>query len=134
MLQSFMPRVGRVVPMARAVAAAKGYGGISPREAIPAADRERDRGPAPAQVRPRRESHLAKPQICPPRPRIRRGTAVTGLSGTSKPTLDLVELRGFELLTPSMRTQCATGQTGQVTASAQVSGLRTATVTASEAA
>ena len=45
-----------------------------------------------------------------------------------------VELRGFEPLTPSMRIQCATGQTGQVTTSAQVSGLRTVTITASEAA
>ena len=45
-----------------------------------------------------------------------------------------VELRGFEPLTPSMRTQCSTGQTGQVTVSAQVSGLRTATLTASGAA
>jgi hypothetical protein len=33
-----------------------------------------------------------------------------------------------------MRTQCATGQTGQVAAFAQVSGLRTVTITASEAA
>src|SRR6266496_936261 len=39
-----------------------------------------------------------------------------------------VELRGFEPLTPSMRIQCSTGQTGQVTASAQVSGLRTVTI------
>jgi hypothetical protein len=46
----------------------------------------------------------------------------------------LVELRGFEPLTPSMRIQCSTGQTGQVTASAQVSGLRMVTITASEAA
>jgi hypothetical protein len=45
-----------------------------------------------------------------------------------------VELRGFEPLTPSMRIQCSAGQTGRVTASAQVSGLRTATITASEAA
>ena len=45
-----------------------------------------------------------------------------------------VELRGFEPLTPSMRIQCSTGQTGQVTASAQVSGLCTVTITASEAA
>jgi hypothetical protein len=45
-----------------------------------------------------------------------------------------VELRGFEPLTPSMRIQCSTGQTGQVTAFAQVSGLRTVTMTASEAA
>ena len=45
-----------------------------------------------------------------------------------------VELRGFEPLTPSMRIRCSTGQTGQVTASAQVSGLRTVTITASEAA
>ncbi len=45
-----------------------------------------------------------------------------------------VELRGFEPLTPSMRIQCSTGQTGQVTASAQVSDLRTVTITASEAA
>ena len=45
-----------------------------------------------------------------------------------------VELRGFEPLTPSMRIRCSTGQTGQVTASAQVSGLRTVTIAASEAA
>jgi hypothetical protein len=45
-----------------------------------------------------------------------------------------VELRGFEPLTPSMRAQCSTGQTGQVTASAQVSGLRAVTLTASDAA
>jgi hypothetical protein len=44
-----------------------------------------------------------------------------------------VELRGFEPLTPSMLTQCSAGQTGQVTASAQVSGLRTVTITASDA-
>jgi len=46
----------------------------------------------------------------------------------------LVELRGFEPLTPSMRTQCATGQTAQVTVFAQVSDLRRVTITASEAA
>jgi hypothetical protein len=51
----------------------------------------------------------------------------------SKSALD-VELRGFEPLTPSMRTQCSTGPTSQITASAQVSGLRTATITASDAA
>jgi hypothetical protein len=44
----------------------------------------------------------------------------------------LVELRGFEPLTPSMRIQCSTGQTGQVTTSAQVSALGTVTITASE--
>jgi hypothetical protein len=52
-------------PIAWAVAAAKGYSGISPPEAIPAADRERDRGPAPAQVRAGRESGFVKPQIYP---------------------------------------------------------------------
>jgi len=46
----------------------------------------------------------------------------------------LLELRGFNSLTPSMRTQCSTSQIAQVTAPAQVSGLRTATITASEAA
>jgi hypothetical protein len=45
-----------------------------------------------------------------------------------------VELRGFEPLTPSMRTQRASGQTAQVTAFAQVSGLHRVTITASEAA
>jgi len=45
-----------------------------------------------------------------------------------------VELRGFEPLTPSMRTQRATGQTAQVTVFAQVSDLRRVTITASEAA
>jgi len=44
-----------------------------------------------------------------------------------------VELRGFEPLTPSMRTQCATGQTAKVTAFAQVSDLRAVTITASDA-
>lgn len=47
---------------------------------------------------------------------------------------DLAEATGFEPLTPSMRTQRTTGQTAQVTASAQVSGLRRLTITASEAA
>ena len=45
-----------------------------------------------------------------------------------------VELRGFEPLTPSMRTQRSGGHKGQVTASAQVSGLRTVTIAASDAA
>jgi hypothetical protein len=45
-----------------------------------------------------------------------------------------VELRGFEPLTPSMRTRGATVQTCQVTVFAQVSDLRTVTMTASEAA
>ena len=44
-----------------------------------------------------------------------------------------VELRGFEPLTPSMRTECAIGQSGQVIAFAQFSGLRKDTITASEA-
>jgi hypothetical protein len=43
-----------------------------------------------------------------------------------------VELRGFESLTPSMRTKRAVSQKGQVTASAQVSDLRKDTITASE--
>ena len=43
----------------------------------------------------------------------------------------LVELRGFEPLTPSMRTECATAQTGLVAASVQVSGLHKDTITAS---
>ena len=43
-----------------------------------------------------------------------------------------VELRGFEPLTPSMRTECATAQTGLVAASVQVSGLHKDTITASE--
>jgi hypothetical protein len=45
-----------------------------------------------------------------------------------------VELRGFEPLTPSMRTQGATGQTAQVTVFAQVSGLHRVTIIAFEAA
>ena len=45
-----------------------------------------------------------------------------------------VELRGFEPLTPSMRTRRATGQTGRVTGSAQVRDLHKLTITASEAA
>jgi len=45
-----------------------------------------------------------------------------------------VELRGFEPLTPSMRTECATSQTGQIAAFAQFSGLRKDTIIASEAA
>ncbi len=44
-----------------------------------------------------------------------------------------VELRGFEPLTPSMRTERAISQTGQVTAFAQVNSLRKDTITASEA-
>ena len=44
-----------------------------------------------------------------------------------------VELRGFEPLTPSMRTKRAISQTGQVTVFAQFSDLRKATITASEA-
>lgn len=51
----------------------------------------------------------------------------------SKPALE-VELRGSEPLTPSMRTQCSTGQTGQVTASAQVSDLLMVMLTASDVA
>jgi hypothetical protein len=45
-----------------------------------------------------------------------------------------VELRGFEPLTPSMRTQCATSQIGLVTASTLVSGLRMVTITAYDVA
>jgi hypothetical protein len=45
-----------------------------------------------------------------------------------------VELRGFEPLTPSMRTERAASQKRQVTAFAQFSGLRKDTITASEAA
>jgi hypothetical protein len=56
-------------------------------------------------------------------------------AGDHGPDLQLwVELRGFEPLTPSMRIRCSTGQTGPVPASAQVSDLRTGTITASEAA
>jgi len=44
-----------------------------------------------------------------------------------------VELRGFEPLTPSMRTQCAIGQTAWVMVFAQVGGLGRLTITASEA-
>jgi len=44
-----------------------------------------------------------------------------------------VELRGFEPLTPSMRTQRSGGRNGQVTASVHVSGLRTVTIAASNA-
>ena len=44
-----------------------------------------------------------------------------------------VELRGFEPLTPSMRTKRAVSRTSQVTVFAQFSGLRKATITASEA-
>jgi len=51
----------------------------------------------------------------------------------SKSVLE-VELRGFEPLTPSMRTKRSIVQTGQVTAFAQVSGVRMVTITASEAA
>jgi hypothetical protein len=43
-------------------------------------------------------------------------------------------LRGFEPLTFSMRTQCSTGQTGQVTVSAQVRDLHMVTITASDVA
>jgi hypothetical protein len=43
-----------------------------------------------------------------------------------------VELRGFEPLTPSMRTKRAISQTGQVTAFAQLRDLRKDTITASE--
>jgi hypothetical protein len=45
-----------------------------------------------------------------------------------------VELRGFEPLTPSMRTQRATGQIGLVTASALVSGLLMVKITVSDVA
>jgi hypothetical protein len=45
-----------------------------------------------------------------------------------------VELRGFEPLTPSMRTQCSTGQTRKVAAFAQVSDLNKDTITASDTA
>jgi hypothetical protein len=45
-----------------------------------------------------------------------------------------VELRGFEPLTPSMRTERAVGQKPQVTAFVQFTGLRKDTITASEAA
>jgi hypothetical protein len=43
-----------------------------------------------------------------------------------------VELRGFEPLTPSMRTKRAVGRTGQVTVFAQLSDLRKETIAASE--
>jgi hypothetical protein len=43
-----------------------------------------------------------------------------------------VELRGFEPLTPSMRTKRAVSRTGQVTVFAQLNGLRKDTITASE--
>ena len=49
-------------------------------------------------------------------------------------TCENVELRGFEPLTPSMRTQRTTGQTAKVTAFAQVSDLRAVTITAYDAA
>jgi hypothetical protein len=45
-----------------------------------------------------------------------------------------VELRGFEPLTPSMRTQCSTGEKGLITVSAQVRDLRMVTLTASDVA
>jgi len=48
--------------------------------------------------------------------------------------LFLVELRGFEPLTPSMRTQCSSGQSTLVTVLAQVGDLRRVTITASDAA
>jgi hypothetical protein len=44
-----------------------------------------------------------------------------------------VELRGFEPLTPSMRTKRAVSRTGQVTVFAQFSDLRKDTITAFEA-
>jgi hypothetical protein len=44
-----------------------------------------------------------------------------------------VELRGFVPLTPSMRTERAISQTGQVIAFAQLRDLRKETITASEA-
>jgi hypothetical protein len=47
--------------------------------------------------------------------------------------LTWVELRGFEPLTPSMRTKRAVSRTGQVTVFAQFSDLRKDTITASEA-
>jgi hypothetical protein len=66
--------------------------------------------------------------------RSKLGKRLTCQKLATKDRWNSVEPRGFEPLTPSMRTQCATGQTGQVTASAQVSGLRTVTITAPEAA
>jgi hypothetical protein len=45
-----------------------------------------------------------------------------------------VELRGFEPLTPSMRTERAVSQTGKVGALAEFSDLRKNTITASDAA
>jgi len=45
-----------------------------------------------------------------------------------------VELRGLEPLTPCLQTQPSTGQTGKVTAFAQVSGLDRTTITTSDAA
>jgi hypothetical protein len=45
-----------------------------------------------------------------------------------------VELRGFEPLTPSMRTKRAVSRTSQVTVFAQFSDLRKDTITASEVA
>jgi hypothetical protein len=56
---------------------------------------------------------------------------ITGQSGDLRVW---VELRGFEPLTPSMRTQCSTGKKGLITVSAQVRDLRTVTLTASDVA
>jgi len=51
-----------------------------------------------------------------------------------RPGSDLRAPLGSYWMIPSMRNECATGQTGQVTVFSQVSDLRTVTITASEAA
>jgi hypothetical protein len=78
-------------------------------------------------------------------PAARLGPTLTApeadpVCGSYLPKHSLATLAGERMggeyvwVSPTMRIQCSTGQTGQVTASAQVSGLRTVTITASEAA